>query len=54
MFKFITLCSYHVTYVFQSESTLYSCLNVRELLARNSGDIRRNMCNVDSFEQGVP
>ena len=30
-----TLCSYHVTYAFQSESTLYSCLNVKELLARN-------------------
>ena len=24
--------SYHVTYLFQSESTLYSCLNVKELL----------------------
>ena len=30
---------YHVTYVFQSESTLYSCLNVKELLAWN----RRNI-----------
>ena len=29
----LTVCSYHVTYVFQSESTLYSCLNVKELLA---------------------
>ena len=28
-----TVCSYHVTYAFQSESTLYSCLNVKELLA---------------------
>ena len=28
-----TVCSYHVTYTFQSESTLYSCLNVKELLA---------------------
>ena len=27
------VCSYHVTYVFQSESTLYSCLNIKELLA---------------------
>ena len=25
----------HVTYAFQSESTLYSCLNVKELLARS-------------------
>ena len=28
-----TVCFYQVTYVFQSESTLYSCLNVKELLA---------------------
>ena len=28
-----TVCSYHVTYTFQSESTLYSCLNVKELLS---------------------
>ena len=27
-----TVCSYHVTYAFQSESTLYSCLNVKEFL----------------------
>ena len=32
-------CSYHVTYAFQSESTLYSCLNVKELLARNRCEI---------------
>ena len=30
---------YHVTYAFQSESTLYSCLNVKELLTRNRCDI---------------
>ena len=29
----LTVCSCHVTYAFQSESTLYSCLNVKELLA---------------------
>ena len=28
-----TVCSCHVTYAFESESTLYSCLNVKELLA---------------------
>ena len=28
-------CYHHVTYAFQSESTLCSCLNVKELLARN-------------------
>ena len=34
----VTVC-YHVTYAFQSKSALYSCLNVKELLARNRGDI---------------
>ena len=32
-------CSYHVTYAFQSESTLCSCLNVKELLARSRREI---------------
>ena len=32
---FITASYYHVTYAFQSESTLYSCLNIKELLAQN-------------------
>ena len=35
----LTGCSYHVTYAFQSKSTLNSFLNVKELLARNIGDI---------------
>ena len=30
---FLTVCYYHVTYAFQSESTCYSCMNVKELLA---------------------
>ena len=34
-----TVCYYHVTYVFQSESTLYSCLNVKELFTQNRRDI---------------
>ena len=34
-------CFYHVWYVFQSESTLYSCLNVKEFLAWSKCDIRR-------------
>ena len=29
----MTVCSCNLTYVFQSESTLYSCLNVKELFA---------------------
>ena len=32
----MTACYYHITYAFQSELRLYSCLNVKELLARNS------------------
>ena len=39
------ICSYHVTYAFQSKSTLYSCLNVRELFARN----RRNIWSLRVF-----
>ena len=31
----LTVCSCHVTYMFQTESTVYSCLNVKELLARS-------------------
>ena len=30
----MTLCYYHVTYVFWSESTLYSGLNLKELLVQ--------------------
>ena len=29
----LTVCSSHVTHAFQNESTLYSCLDVKELLA---------------------
>ena len=32
-------CSYYVTYAFQSESTLCSCQNVKELLARSRREI---------------
>ena len=35
----LTVYSCHVTHAFQSESTLYSCLNVKELLARNRREI---------------
>ena len=33
--KALIVCFYHVTYEFESESTLYSCLNVKELLVRS-------------------
>ena len=35
----LTVYYYHVTCAFQSKSTLYICLNVKELLARNRLDI---------------
>ena len=35
----LAVCSYHVTYTYQSESTLYSCLNVKKLLAWNRHNI---------------
>ena len=34
--KTLTVCFCHVKYAFQSESTLYSCLNAKELLACSS------------------
>ena len=41
-----TACSCHVTYALWSESTLYSCLNVKDLLARSRREIRSlNDCN---------
>ena len=35
----LTISSYHVTYAFQSESTLYSSLNIKEPLTRNRREI---------------
>ena len=35
----LIVCSCHVTYTFQSESTPYICLNVRKILAQNKRDI---------------
>ena len=37
--RIMTVCSYHVTCAFESESTLYNCLNFKELLARNKREI---------------
>ena len=39
IWKMLTVCSYHATYVLQSESTLYSCLNVEELLVWSRSEI---------------
>ena len=42
----LTVCSCHVTNAFQSESTLYSCLDVKELHARSRREIwRLSDCN---------
>ena len=38
------LCYYHITHMFQSESTLYSCLNVKEVHAWN----RRNVWSLSN------
>ena len=35
----LTVCSCHATYAFQSGSTLYSCLNVNEILAQSRSKI---------------
>ena len=35
----LTVCSCHATYTFQSGSTLYSCLNVKEILAQSTSKI---------------
>ena len=35
----MTVCCYHVTNVFHNESLLYSCLDVKELLARSRSDL---------------
>ena len=36
---FVLVVCYHITYSFQNESTIYSCLNVKELLVCSRGDI---------------
>ena len=35
LYIYLTICSCYVTYAFQSESTLYTGLNVKGLLAQN-------------------
>ena len=45
--RILAVCSCHVTYAFQSESTLYNCLNLKELLARSRREIwSLNHCNL--------
>ena len=40
----LAVCYYHVTHAFQSESTFYNCLNVKETLAQN----RRNIWSLSN------
>ena len=45
-FKNVSVCSYYVTHALQIESTLYRCLNVKELLTRGRREIwSLNDCN---------
>ena len=37
--EILNVSCHHITYAFQSESTLYICLNVKEFLAQNRRDI---------------
>ena len=39
------------TYAFQSESTLYSCLNVKEILARKELEQKQNFNAAVKFEK---
>ena len=41
---YLTVCFYHVTCAFQSEPTLYGCLNFKELFARNRCGIYLSVC----------
>ena len=49
----LSVCSYHVIYDFQSESTFYLCLNIKEILAQDRCDIwslsHINSSNAQSF-----
>ena len=36
----LTVCSYHVIYAFQSESTLYSCLNVKDPFSKQARNLK--------------
>ena len=36
---YLSVCYYYVTYAYQSESTLYICPNVNELISKSNRDI---------------
>ena len=47
----LTACYYHATYAFQSESTLYSCLNVKKGFAQNMQYLKFKRLQWDSNPQ---
>ena len=49
----LTACSYHVTNVFQSKSTLCTCLRVKESMLETS-EISEVLVTGTVLEQGVP
>ena len=51
IFLILTVCSCHATYLFQSESTLYSCLNVKELLLKAGAKSKFKWLQLDSNPQ---
>ena len=47
----LTVCSYHVRHAFQSESTLYSCLNVKYLPARSRPENIQSIQSIRTYSQ---
>ena len=52
----LTACFYHVMYAFQTESTLYSCLNVKEILTSKAApNLTLKLLQLNSnYNQVVP
>ena len=48
---YLTVCYNYVTYAFQSESTLYKCLIVKELLAQSRRDIVSATVKMSAFSR---
>ena len=49
----LIVCSYHAAYAFRSESTLWDCLNVKDVLAQNRCDIW-NLSDCNGIEAHNP
>ena len=50
---YLTVRSYHITFKFQSECTLYSCLNVKEPFARSRRYLKFKRLQRDSNPQPI-